>query len=276
MFPFTDYYHVLFIYSIIALILIIPPLILPQWKSLVISLNKKEIEYKKTLEIILYLISAGIIITSICLISVFNDNIIRLKFDSIEEEAEFFSVFAGFTFMLMPIAMGIIAATTYIHFQPKFMLGNFFALLFAFSALGLAGSLYHDVLWCGTATNWYTEVRIGNYDFDLWTQIVGVNNRDYQLLGISQGTMAIYLIIYAIIILWKFNSVQEFKFTWKNKINIIITSFFAVSFFGFFLFIIDAAWAADTNITIHSLYLGFPLITYLFYYLGKALLIEET
>lgn len=270
MFPYADYYHVLIVYLIIAVFLWLPPLLLPQWKALAIFLNKKETKHKKALEIVLYSISAGIIITSICLISVFNDNIIRLRFDTIEQEAEFFTIFAGFTFFLMPIAMGIIAATTYSHNQPTFKLGDFSVLLFAFSALALAGSFYHDVLWCGTATNWYTEVRLGNYDFDQWTQLVGVDNRDYQLLGISQGTMAIFLIIYTLILIWKFNSLQEVRFSWKNKITIIFTSFFIVIFFGFFLFIIDAAWAADLNITIHSLYLGFPLIAYLFYQLGKC------
>jgi hypothetical protein len=222
--------------------------------------------------VILFSISAGIIITSICLISVFNDNIIRLKFENIADEANFFIIFAGFTFILMPFAMALIAATTYIHNRSTFKFGDFFILLIAFYALAMAGSFYHDVLWCGTATDWYTKVKLGGYDFDMWTLVVGVTNRDYQLLGASQGTLALILIIFATILLWKFNSLQDVKLTWKNKIKLIFTSFFIVIFFGFFLFIIDAAWVADFNITAHNLYLGFPLIALLFYQLGKTLL----
>ncbi len=274
MFPYADYFHVLTVYLIIGLVLWLPPLILPQWKSLVKFLNKKKTRHKIALEVILFSLSAGIIITSICLISVFNDNIIRLQFDDIADEANFFTLFAGFTFLLMPFAMGIIAATTYVHNRTTFKLGNFFVLLVAFCALAMAGSFYHDVLWCGTATDWYTKVNLGGYDFDLWTIIVGVTNRDYQLLGISQGTLAIFLIIFAIILLWKFDSMQDAKFTWKNRLKLIITSFFSVVFFGFFLFIIDAAWVADFNITAHILYLGFPLIALIFYLLGKSILPE--
>jgi len=276
MFPYADYIHVLVVYLIIGLILWLPPLILPQWRSLVQFLNKKETRHKKAIEIILCIISAGIIITSIGLISVFNDNIIRLQFENIEDEANFFTIFAGFTFILMPLAMGIIAATTYVHNLSQFKLGDFFVLLFAFCALAMTGSFYHDVLWCGTATDWYSRVNQGGYDFDVWTIVVGVTNRDYQLLGMSQGTLAIFLIIFAIILLWKFNSMQEVKFTWKNKIKIIITTLFIVIFFGFFLFIIDAAWVADFNITAHILYLGFPLIAFLFHQLGKSILVKQT
>jgi len=272
MFPLSDYYQVLTIYLIVGVILCLPPLILPQWKSLVRFLNKIETKHKKLLEIFFCGLSIFIIATALVLISYFNVNIItRLQFDTLEAEAEYFTIFAGFTFLLMPFAMALIGATAYIHNQSEIKFGDFFIILFAFTALALAGGFYHDVLWCGNATNWYTELSEGGYDFDVWMVVVGVNNRDYRLLGASQGTLALILIVFCIILLWRFNSLSEVKLTWQKKLKGIILGIFIVLFFGFFLFIIDTAGDFDSNVTLHSLFLGIPLIALLFYQLGKTL-----
>lgn len=271
MFPTEDYIHVVFVYVIIGLILCIPVL-LPQWKKLVAWLNKRETKHKKLLEIFFCGLSIFIIVTALVLISYFNRNIItRLEFDTIEAEAEYFTYFAGFTFLLMPFAMALIGAVAFIHNQSELKFGDFFIILIAFTALALAGGFYHDVLWCGNATEWYTIVHEGGYDFDVWTVVVGVTNRDYQLLGASQGTLALILIIFCILLLWRYNSLSENRFIWQNKVKAIIIGIFIVLFFGFFLFIIDAAWEFDSNVTVHSLFLGMALIAFLFYELGKTL-----
>jgi glucan phosphoethanolaminetransferase (alkaline phosphatase superfamily) len=166
--------------------------------------------------------------------------------------------------------MGLLGATTYIYNTRTPKLGDFFILLFAFGALAIAGSFYHDFLWCGTVTNWYTERVEGNYDFDLWLQIVHLTNRDYQLLGISQATLAIFLIIFTAILIWRYNFFSDNKLNWQKTVLICILSFFIIVFFGFFLFIIDIGWYFDLNVTFHSLYFGFFLISLLFYYLGKV------
>ena len=275
MFPIADFIHVLIVYLIIGLILWLPPLILPQWKSLVKYLNKKEITNKKPFEVFLIILSISVIIITLILISLFNSNLFRLEFENITEESNFFSIFASFTFLLLPVTMGIIVTITYIHNSVKLKLGEFFILLFAFSALALAGSLYHDFLWCGTRTNWYTTPAFGGYDFDVWNFIVGVQSKDYRLLGASQGVLALILIVYSIILLWKFNSFLEIKLNIIKKIQIIIFSFFAVIFLGFFLFIIDYASLFDFNQTVHALFLGIPLICLLFHKMGKFLITEN-
>jgi len=171
----------------------------------------------------------------------------------------------------MPFAMALIGTTSYIHNQTQIKLGDLFIILLAFTGLALAGGFYHDVLWCGNATEWYTRFSEGGYDFDAWIQLVGVDNRDYRLLGVSQGTLALVLIIFCIIILWRFNNLSENKFTWQTTIKMIIIGIFIVLFFGFFLFIIDTAGDFDSNVTLHSLFIGMPLIAFLFYQLGKMI-----
>ncbi len=275
MFPIVDFIHVLIVYGIIGLILWLPPLILPQWKSLVEYLNKKEITNKKSIEIFLILLSISIIIITLILISLFNSNLFRLEFENITEES-FFGIFAAFTFLLLPVTMGLIVTITYIHNSAKLKLGEFFILLFACSALALAGSFYHDFLWCGTRTNWYTIPAFGGYDFDVWNLIVGVQSKDYRLLGASQGVLALILIVYSIILLWKYNSFLEIKLNLMKKIQIIIFSFFAVIFLGFFLFIIDYGSLFDFNQTVHALYLGIPLICLLFHKIGKCLITKNS
>jgi len=208
----TSWFQVLIIYLIIGLILWLPPIFLPQWKKLVIYLNRREIINKKRIEIFLTIICIPIIITAIVLISLFNQNMFRFVFGGNEElEAQFFGIFAGFTFILMPISMAIIAIIAYIHNTESPKLGYIFILLFAFGAIAMAGSFYHDFLWCGTATEWYTVENLGGYDFDMWTWLLHIESRDYRLLGISQGILAIILVIYSFILLWRFNSFIDMK-----------------------------------------------------------------
>ena len=273
-FPIADFIHVLIVYLIIGLILWLPPLILPQWKSLVKYLNKKEIMNKKRFEIFLIILSVSIIIIAFILISLHNQRLFPIEFEHITVES-YFHIFATFTFLLLPVSMGIIVTITYIHNSVKPKLGKFFILLFAFSALALAGSLYHDFLWCGTATEWYTKLWEGTYDFDVWNLLVGVQSNDYRLLGACQGTLALILIVYSIILLWKFNSLLEIKLNIMKKIQLIVFSFFAVIFLGFFLFIIDYGSLFDFNQTVHALFLGIPLICLLFYGMGKILITKN-
>ncbi|NVM28075.1 MAG: hypothetical protein HWN65_04470 [Candidatus Helarchaeota archaeon] len=268
-FPIADFIHVLIVYLIIGLILWLPPLIVPQWKSLVKYLDKKEIMSKKRFEILLIILSVSIIIIAFILISLHNQRLFPIEFENM---SSYFHIFATFTFLLLPVSMGIIVTITYIRNSVKLKLGEFFILLFAFSALALAGSLYHDFLWCGTRTNWYTTPAFGGYDFDVWNLLVGVQSNDYRLLGACQGVLALILIVYSIILLWKFNSFLEIKLNMIKKIQIIVFSFFAVIFLGFFLFIIDYGSLFDFNQTVHALFLGIPLICLLFHQMGKILI----
>lgn len=275
MFP-DDYFQVFIIYLIIASILWIPPLIIPQWKNLVRRLNQIEIERKKQISFLLFGITLIVILITLVLITFFNSNLLRLEFENKTQESEYFHYFAGFTFFIMPVSLGLFGATSYIYNVQKPKAGDFFLLLFVFSALAIAGSFYHDLLWCGTVTNWYTERVEGGYDFDLWLQIVHLTNRDYQLLGISQATMAGFLIILAAILTCRFNQLSENKITWQKALLISILSFFIIIFYGLFLFIIDIGWYFDLNVTFHALYFGFFLIVLLFYFLGKSFVSDST
>ncbi|MBD3354266.1 MAG: hypothetical protein GF364_22480 [Candidatus Lokiarchaeota archaeon] len=270
MFPFGDYLQVLKLYSVIAFVLWIPPLI-PKWNKLVVRLNTKKIENKKKLVKIFFFFSFVIILIAIILINLFNMRLFRLDFENTDQEALFFTFFALFTFMLMPVVMGLVVATAYISYSEHPKWGDFLVILFASGALGMAGSFYHDVLWCGTRTEWYTIESLGGYDFDVWQIVVNVDSYDYRLLGISQGTLALFLVIYAIILFHKLGKVSGNTLNQKKKLELTLFCMFFVFFFGFFLFIIDSHWIFDANVTIHALFLGIPLIVFLCYQIGRIL-----
>lgn len=269
MFPIIDYVHVAFIYMIVGVILWLPPIIFPQWKRLVRGLNRKEIAHRKQIEYLFFIVSIVIIIITIIIISLFNTNLFHLDLSDEMAEYHFFTLFAGLTFTYMPIALGIYGATIYFRSNPDIEIGNFFILLVAFSAIALAGAFYHDFLWCGTATQWYTIEVQGGYDLDTFVALWNIQNRDYQLLGAAQGTLSVILIIYAAILLWKFNSFRERKLSLARKVQIAILILFIVVFYGFFLFIIDAPSQFDFNVSFHSLFIGLGLICFLFYCLGN-------
>lgn len=272
MFPLADYFHVLAVYLLIAAVLCIPPL-LPPWKTLATTLNQRVLTnpWRKRLEVSLGIAAGAIVSTALVLISFFNTSIVRLQFDTIEAEAAYFHVFAGFTFMLLPVSLGLIATARYVHLAARVRLGDVLILLFAIGALGMAGSFYHDFLWCGTRTSWYTQVAEGGYDFDLWTRVVGVASRDYQLLGASQGTLAVILVGYAGLLLWRYYRLVPEPPTRGEKAHVALLLFFMVVFLGFFLFVIDYNYRFSLNVTIHALYLGIPLACFLAWQAGNLL-----
>ncbi|NVM31785.1 MAG: hypothetical protein HWN65_23300 [Candidatus Helarchaeota archaeon] len=260
-------FHVLWIYIIFGLVLCLPPLLLPQWKSLVEHFNKKEISSPKSF--VLIMMGSGLIISviAIILISLYNPYLFG------PQSGELFFYFFSFTsFIILPFGLALIGSASYIHFSSKPKLGNFLLVLLALFAIGLGGSFLHDVIWCGTITNFYTQEWVTqSHDLDFWCNLLRVESKDYRVFGFYMLVMVIILLIFAAILLWRHRSFVEKKHSIDGRKKTLIFSTLVIIVLALSLYVIDYKRFFTFFWAFMFTYLGIPLTVILSYYLGKNL-----
>ncbi len=260
-------YHVLLIYLLFGLILCLPPLLLPQWKSLVEYLNKKEIQSTKSYRVILMGLGLGIAVSAIIFISFYNPYLLGPQSSQL-----FFNFFSFISFILLPFGLALKGSASYIHFSLKPKFGNFLLILLAIFAIGLAGSFLHDFIWCGTITQFYTQqYDTQSYDLDFWRSLLDVESKDYRVFGFYMIVMVIILVIFAAILLWRHGSFIEKKGSIDGRKKTLIFSVLVILILGLSLYIIDYKRFFIFYCAFVSTYLGIPLSVIFSSYLGKNL-----
>ena len=263
-------YHVLLIYGIAGCIMCIPPLF-PQWKSWVLYFNDQEFKYEKFWKNLLFFSGCGIIIVAITLIAFYNPHILGLNFVTQVAEITYFNYFAFFTFLLLPIGLAFLGLSSHMKETSNVRLGYFFIILLSFSALGLAGSFLHDILWCGTRTSFYTVQWDSGYDLEGWRTLVMVTSRDYRVFGIYMIVMVAILLTYVAILFNKYYTFSEEKFDRDIKKEIFLLALSSFIVLGVSLYIIDYQKLFEFFSTFIALFVGIPITAVLFYKLGKKL-----
>ena len=260
----------LLFHIIVGLVLCVPPL-LPQWKKLLITLNEKKLLQKQ--KIILILMISGLILTAISIISItfHHSYILRLNFINLEAEIFYFHFFALFTFFLMPGGLAFIGTAAYLKKTEDPRLGNFFLILLALIAMGLAGSFLHDVLWCGTRTGFFAWEADAGYDIDWWLNFMHIASKDYRNLLFYMGILVCILITYASILLYKHGQIDKDNFNTNQRKKIVLYAAIAIINLGFWLYVMDYARLYFFIWPYISTYVGIPFSIVLFYYLGKNL-----
>ena len=264
-------YHVLLIYIIVGLILCIPPLIMPQWKSLVQSLNKRELSNKKHISIILICLGLAISIISIIFMTLHAYYLLNVVYTSYEVEYIMFNLYTIFSFNLLPLALALIGTASYIKYSSNPKLGNVSILLIALFALGLAGSYLHDVLYCATRTELYTLEVNASYDLVWWLNLLRVESKDYRVFGFYMNVLTIILIIFASILLWRFSSNMKEENCNINKKKILILSILFVIELGIALYVMEYFRIFTFIPEIIATFIGVPFSIFLAYYFGKNL-----
>jgi len=263
--------HVLWIYFILGLILCVPPILLPKWKSLVQFFNKKEISNKKFIRI--FLVSLGLIITviAVILMTIHSPHLLNIQFSSFRTEYLIFNFYTFFSFILLPFACALIGCASYVKNSSSVKLGNFFIILIALFALALAGSFFHDVLWCGTRTELYTlEVNAG-YDLDWWRNVLYVESKDYRMFGFYMTVLTIILLIYASILLWKLEIFTDNGYDNNAKLKIFLFSSLLFIELGVALYVMEYFRMFTFIPTFIATYIGIPSSLVLSHLLGKLL-----
>ena len=263
--------HVLLIYIIVGLFLCLPPLILPQWKRLVENLNKKEIMNKNRLIWLFTGTGIAITVVAMTLMCFHHPYIFELQFFSFESMYMFFNFYSFFSFILLPLALALILGASYMRYTSSPKLGNFLLLFLGILALGLAGSFFHDILWCGTRTHGYTIQVDAGYDLDWWRNFLFVQSKDYQVFGFYMIVLTIILCIYSFIMFKKHDQFFE-KARDKKEKNII--SSLNVLFFvivGVALYIMEYYRIFTLIPAVISIFGGFPVSILVAWYLGKKI-----
>ncbi len=263
-------YHVLLIYGIVGCILCLP-LFLPQWKSLVFYYNEKVITYKKLWKNFLLYCGTTIVIIAMISIIFYNPHILGLKFSSQVDEINYFLFFSLFSFIFLPMGLGFIGTSAYMKYSTNIKQGFLFIILISLIALGLAGSFFHDFLWCGTQTSWYTQRWDSNYDLVPWRDFLQVESKDYRVFGFYMGVLVFILLCYVTLLFNKYYTFLEEKIDKSTKKRIFIISMSCFIILGFALYVVDFQRLFEFFSTFFSLFLGIPLTSILFYHLGKNL-----
>jgi len=260
----------LIIHLIIGLGLCVPPLV-PQWKKLVVDLNEKPMAHKDKLFWILMI--SGLILISISIISItfHHRYILRLNFPSLDAEIAYFNFFALFTFFLGPFGLALIGTSAYLRKTEDPRIGNLFIILLALTAMALAGSFLHDILWCGTKTGFYMWEANAGYDIDWWLNFMHIASKDYRNLAFYMSVLASILVTYASILLYKHGKINERDPDPKQRKKIITLAAITIGNYGFWLYVMDYAGLYIIAWPFISTYIGIPLSILLFYYVGKNL-----
>lgn len=264
-------FHVLWIYIIFGLVLCLPPLLLPPWKSLVHYFNKREISRRNSLRIFLIVFGLALAITAMVFMCLHHPYFFELEFSTFDAKYLFFNFYTLFSFILLPAGLALVGCASYIKYSSNLKLGNFFIITVGLLALGLGGSFLHDIFWCGTRTDLFTHSVNSGYDLEWWRDLVSVTSKDYRVFGFYMIVLTIILLIFASIMGWKHEGFLEKKHDRNTKISIILFSTLIFIVLGFSLYVMEY-WRIFTFIPAFlSTFLGIPFSLFLSYHLGKKL-----
>ena len=259
-------FHIFLVYLLIFIAVISFPLIFKtQWKELLNYFNKIELSQRRSKLLNLFLLcsSLGLIGGSILVISLFNENLFHILPDGETS----FNLYASFAFLLLPIGFGLICAYGLLR-NSIIKLGHFFLCLCCFLCMGFAGANFHDFLWCGLATKWYSVPLEAGYDLDLWINLFQSPTRDYRVFGFYMEIQVIIFCAYIILNLWRYfqGLPRHSNFL---KIKLVLFGALLVSVLGLCLLIIDYPWNFGPILTALTVFLFIPLLSLLSWYIGK-------
>jgi hypothetical protein len=81
---------------------------------------------------------------------------------------------------------------------------NSFELMVVYAAFGIIASNFHDILWCGTKTNWFVETQHNGYELEIWVKLVGANTYSYVFFVFYMTMHVLFCIIIATIFLQRY------------------------------------------------------------------------
>ena len=189
----------------------------------------------------------------------------------------FFMTFSFFAFFAGAIALGLLLVSAHILKVGEYRLGNGILLLLGAALFGMAGVNVHDVLWCGSATNWFQVERIGGYDLQAWFsffQILDSSNWDYRIMGFYMIFQASLEAFTAFSLFHKFFLINAGGFDSHGRRRVISTyllCFSAVIVLGVVEFAFDSPWYFSNLQYYLILFTGIPVVATLFIIAGLSL-----
>ncbi len=189
----------------------------------------------------------------------------------------FFMVFSFFSFFAGAISLGLLAIFVHILKIGEYRLGNGLLLLLGAALFGMAGVNFHDVLWCGTATDWFQVERIGGYDLQAWFtffQILDPARWDYRIMGfymIFQASLEAFTAILLFHKFFKLNADGKDPRTRRLTIATYVLCLAAAIILGLVEFVFDSPWYFTDLQYYLTLFLGVGVVAILFIIVGICL-----
>ncbi len=191
-----------------------------------------------------------------------------------------FEFFAVVTFVIPLILGPTVALPFYLTRQTTDSVLNFFQvegrkinnfngaeIFIIYAAFGVVASNFHDILWCGEKTGWFTITGFKGYELEIWVKIVGANTYDYVFFGFYMFLHVLFCGVFATLMLWRYmRRSQVSLIRTPNCRRAVILAWLGALLWGYGLYLMDSssrqssiAWTVGTFlwIPLGILVLGF-------------------
>ena len=122
-----------------------------------------------------------------------------------------FEIFAVVTFVFPLLLAPLVFAPFYLSKPGSFLREgrtvekrHSAELFVVYAAFGVVASNFHDILWCGEKTSWFTVTGFNGYELEIWVDIVGANTYDYVFFGFFMLLHVIFCGTLATFMLWRY------------------------------------------------------------------------
>ena len=264
--PFTIlFYSILF--SVISIILIF----IHHLERILPDFNEKQ--NLKLAKVYLILSIVGLILTvSFPFIFIFLDleNIVN------------FEMFAFITFVF-PIVLAPLVTMSFYLIKPsqqkrkknegRYLNNrNIIELVIVYAALSIVASNFHDILWCGTRTNWFTETQHNGYELEIWVTLVGANTYSYVFFVFYMSLHVIFCGLVSIIFFMRYAKRNGGSLLKNRDLRkAFVLAWLAALLWGYGLFVMDSIyWHSDVTWLVAT-FIWIPLGILLLGYSAKYL-----
>ncbi|MHA1428452.1 MAG: hypothetical protein ACTSQI_20910 [Candidatus Helarchaeota archaeon] len=109
-----------------------------------------------------------------------------------------------------------------------------------YAAFGVVASNFHDVLWCGEKTNWFTVTGHIGPELEIWVNVVGANTFDYVFFGFFMLLHVIFCGAIAVLLLQRYTHRYGEKLLQnKESRRALILAWLGALLWGYGLYIMD-------------------------------------
>ncbi len=154
---------------------------------------------------------------------------------------------------------------------------NIAELFVVYAAFGVVASNFHDILWCGEKTSWFTVTGYNGYELEIWVKVVGANTYDYAFFGFYMILHVVFCGCLATIMLWQYTRRYGEKLLRnRNSKSAFILAWIGALLWGYGLYIMDKSslYFIDGQPTIAWIvgtFIWIPLGIFILGYSGKFL-----
>ncbi len=184
-----------------------------------------------------------------------------------------FIPFAVITFVF-PLLLGAIMAFPF--YLTKQNTGNNYSLLRAegrrlddrnsaeifiiYAAFGVVASNFHDVLWCGEITHWFTTTAGSGGELQIWVDIVGATSDTYEFFGFFMLLHVIFCGLLATFMLWRYTRrYKEGLLKNPNSRSSFLLAWIGSLLWGYGLYLMDSLSRQSSIAWFMGTFLWIPL-----------------